>query len=137
MEIACYRDDNTPYVSAKDIEDVKLLKWFADNLMKSNGDKCYLLVNTSDKVNSKIENFHIYNSKCEKLLGVKFDHKLTFDDHISELCKKASQKVQALPRVTPYLNISKGSVFLKAVLHRKFVSVLLYRCVAVVLTIAK
>ena len=99
--------------------------------MKSNGDKCYLLINTSDKVNSKIENFHIYNIKCEKLLWVKFDHKLTFDDHISELCKKASQKVQALPRVTPYLNISKGTIFLNAFLHRKFVSV------AVVLTIAK
>ena len=99
--------------------------------MKSNGNKCHLLVSTSDKVNSKIENVNIYNSKCEKLLGVKFDHKLIFDDHVSELCKKASRKVQALPRVTPYLNISKGTIFLNAFLHRKFVSV------AVVLTIAK
>ena len=55
----------------------KLLKWFSDNLMKS------------------------------KLLGVKFDHKLTFNSHISDLCKKASKKVYALARVRPYINISK------------------------------
>ena len=30
------------------------------------------------------------------LLGVKFDHKLSFNDHISELCKKASRKIHAL-----------------------------------------
>ena len=47
-----------------------LFKWFADNLMKSNADKCYLLVNTSDKVNIRIGNIDICNSKCEKLLGV-------------------------------------------------------------------
>ena len=28
-------------------------------------------------------------SDTEKLLGVKFDTKLTFDDHISDICKKS------------------------------------------------
>ena len=37
-------------------------------------------------------NFDITNSKKEKLLGVKFDHKFFLDDHISELCKKANRK---------------------------------------------
>ena len=54
-----------------------------DNLMKINADK------------------------SEKLLGVKLDHKLSFDDHISELCKKASRKIHALSRVVLYFkNIS-------------------------------
>lgn len=72
MEIACYSDGNTLYmeaVSGKDIEEVIqsleeaskiLLKWFSDNLMKSNSDKYYLLVNISDRVNIEIENFNIY-----------------------------------------------------------------------------
>ena len=47
--------------------------------MKSNADKCHLLISTSNKVNKRIDNFDISNRKCEKLLGVKFDHKLTFD----------------------------------------------------------
>ena len=54
-----------------------------DNLMKINADK------------------------SEKLLGVKLDHKLSFDDHISELCKKPSRKIHALPRAALYFkNIS-------------------------------
>ena len=43
----------------------------------------------------------IDKSDTEKLLGVKFDKKLTFDDHISDICKKAGRKIYALARVTP------------------------------------
>ena len=84
-----------------------VFKWFSDNLMKSNANRCDFLACTSNKVNIRIDNFDMSNTKCEKLLGVQFDHKLTFDDHISELCKNASQKIHALARVTPYMNISK------------------------------
>ena len=46
-----------------------------------------------------VENNQITNSKCEKLLGIKIDHKLTFNAHIDEICKKAGQKMNALSRV--------------------------------------
>ena len=95
FEIASYIEDNTPYISGKDIEEIKqsleeasrdlALKWFLDSLMKSNVDKCHLLVSTSNKVNIRIDNIFDVCSKCAKLLAVKSDHKLTFDDHISEL----------------------------------------------------
>ena len=70
-----------------------LFKWFSDNLMKSNADEFHLLVGTSNTINVKIGNIDKNNSTYEKLLGVKFDHKLTFDDHISKLCKEASRKI--------------------------------------------
>ena len=54
--------------------------------MKININKCPFLAITNNTVKIKIGNFDITNSKSEKLLGVKFDHKLSFDDHISELC---------------------------------------------------
>ena len=44
------------------------------------------------------------NSKSEKLLGVKFDHKPSFDNHISELSKKVGRRINALSRVTSYMN---------------------------------
>ena len=50
--------------------------------MKINADICHLLVRTNNTVKIKKENFDIANSKIEKLLGVKFNHKLSFDDHI-------------------------------------------------------
>ena len=43
------------------------------------------------------------------------DHKLTFDNHISELCKHASRKIHALARVTPVMNISKGRILMNAI----------------------
>ena len=100
-DIASYADDNTPYVIADNIDGVIksleeaseiLFKWFNDNLMKINADKCHLLVSTNNTIKIKTGHFDITNSKNEKLLGVKFDHKLSFDNHISELCKKAIEK---------------------------------------------
>ena len=49
----------------------------------------------------------IKNSECERLLGVKFDSKHTFDQHIFDLCEKAGRKVNALVRNTRYMNLQK------------------------------
>ena len=51
--------------------------------MKSNADKRHLLVSTNDRVSMNVDGFKIDKSNTEKLLGVKFDKKLNFDDHIS------------------------------------------------------
>ena len=50
-ELACYADDNAPYISGKNIDDVirtlekdfvRLFKWFSSNQIKTNKDKCHL-----------------------------------------------------------------------------------------------
>ena len=82
-DTASYADGNTPYVSADDMGGVNksleeasenLFKWFSDNLMKINTDKCHLLVTANNTVKIKIGNFDITNSKSEKLSGVKTGH---------------------------------------------------------------
>ena len=79
--------------------------------MKSNADKCHLLVSINNTVKIKIGNFDVTNSKSEKLLKVKlFDHNLIFDDHIAELNKKASRKINALSEVASYVNISRRHI---------------------------
>lgn len=88
--------------------------------MKINVDNYHLLVNTRDKVNLRTDNINICNSKCQKLLGVKFDHKLTFDDHIAESCKTTSQKIHSQERVTLYLNISKNYILMNAFFISQF-----------------
>ena len=76
IDIANYADDNTPYVTADDIDGViaflenasnTLFKWFSDNLFKGNAFKCHLLVNLKDEVNMKVGYFSIMNSECKKL----------------------------------------------------------------------
>ena len=104
IDIANFADDNTPYLSAKNVEDVieslerasvSLFRWFESNLLKGNADKCQFLVGASQEVSLNVNNFKIKNSECEKLLGVKFDSKLRFDQHITDLCRRPSRKIQA------------------------------------------
>ena len=75
--------------------------------MKSNADKCHLLVSSNEKITIKIGSREITDTKREKLLGVHVDSDLSLDYHISEICKKASLKVCALARVTPAMSLSK------------------------------
>ena len=41
------------------------------------------------------------------MLGINFDYKLKFTNHIDEISKKASGKLNALARIAPYMGIRK------------------------------
>ena len=49
----------------------------------------------------------ISNSYCEKLLGVKIDTQLNFNNHLETIIKKASHKVHVLARITLYMRVPK------------------------------
>ena len=55
-----------------------------------------MLFSTIDRISMKVDGFKIDKIDTEKLLGLKFDRKLTFDDHIWDICKKESRKTSAL-----------------------------------------
>ena len=129
VDIASYADDNTPYVIADDINGVitsleqtskALFEWFENNLLKSYADKCHLLVSSSDAVNLRVSEYDIKNSECEKLLGVKFDNKLTFEKQITDICRKASRKIYALARIAPYMDLSKRRMVMNAFFNSQF-----------------
>ena len=77
------------------------------------------------------------NTKMEKLLGIQFDNKLSFDYHLSEICKKASRKLYALGGVTPYMNLSKTMILMNVFLTRNSIISHLYGCVIVALLTKK
>ena len=52
------------------------------------------------------------NSKEEKMLGVTIDKILTFSSHIRELCKRASQNISTLSRISNQINDSEKTVYL-------------------------
>ena len=96
IDIVNYADDNTSYTSSNDVrrlvksfEEVskELFKWFDNSLMKSNPVKFHLRVSANDHVAISIGSFQIEGTKREKLLGIQFDDKLSFDYHLSEICK--------------------------------------------------
>ena len=47
------------------------------------------------------------SSKEVKILGIKINNKLNFNNHIKSICRKASQKLSALPRISSNLNMKK------------------------------
>ena len=61
-------------------------------MLKTNVDKCHLLVSSSDAVSLIVSEYDVKNNECEKLLGVKFDNKLTFEKHINDIYRKVVGK---------------------------------------------
>ena len=109
-DIASYADADTPYFDFN-LDNVicnlkkstnSVLTWFRENHMKANADKCHLLVSSDESCTAKIEDFNIKNSTKEKLLGAKFDSNLSFENHVTSLCKKASQKLHALAIISHF-----------------------------------
>ena len=117
-----YADDTTPYTGGKNTQDVItslensaliLSKWFENDLMKAISDKSHLL-STSTSSTANINGDIIKNSASEKHLGVTIDYKLNFEEHLSKVCDKASQKLNALARISSYMNINQRKRIMRA-----------------------
>ena len=129
IEFASYADDNMSFTIGSNMEDVifklqnssKILyQWFMDNQTKVNPEKCHFICSTNDTVSLIVEDRVINNSKCEKLLGVKFNHKLTFNTHIGDIYKKAGLKLTALSRIAPYMDFNKKRLLVNAFFISQF-----------------
>ena len=129
VNIASYADDNTPYKTAKLPEEVirslentslDMLSWFSNNGMKANPDKCHFLLNGKGTYKAKIGSHTIESSKQQKLLGVIIDNKLTFEKHLDNLCTRASQKLNALCRVSSYMSTEQKRIIMKAFVNSQF-----------------
>ena len=51
-----------------------------------------------------VDGFEIENSNSQKLLGITIDNKLSFDEHVSSICTKASQKIHAISWVSKFMS---------------------------------
>ena len=128
---ACnFADDTT--LSAGDVDLETLLHnleddtlsailWFENNYMKLNQGKCHFLTHgTTEVLWAKVGKEMIWESKAEKLLGVTVDKNLTFNTHLSNLCKKANQKVSALARIARILPFHKRRLIFKSFIESQF-----------------
>ena len=83
------------------------LSWFRDNGMSSNASKLDALIftygNRTDDIDLSVDGSNISVSDHAKLLGLTFDHKLSFDIHVNNICKKASRQISAISRIAKYL----------------------------------
>ena len=119
-----YANDITAYVVANNTAEVfekslnitrRLFTWFANNQMKANHGKHHLLLYRKEDANIQISYTTINCSRSQKLLGRVFDNKLKFDKHIENICQKANRKLNALARVTNYMELTKKRTLMNAV----------------------
>ena len=81
----------------------QILKWFHENALKANQDKCHFLSSLDINTKFLLPACILENSNSKKLLGVTIDRKLNFNEHITNLCDKASKIIQALASIFPYI----------------------------------
>ena len=105
-DIARYTDDNTPYASSSNLDALinkleestnNLFQWFRNNYMKANAGNATFW-----------------------LQGISIDTTLSFEHHITSLCKKASQKLHALARIAHYMDFEKRRSLMKAFVISQF-----------------
>ena len=115
---ASYADDTTPYATKENIlqvlNEIKdkagcVFDWFSANYFKANPKKSHFLLTSNEQLNLIIK-----TSKSEKLLGINIDNFVTFNEHVSKLCKKASQKLHAIAGISIYLNVNKLRLIMNA-----------------------
>ena len=128
-KIANYADDNTIYTITNKIEDLLkiledetsiILKWFRTNEMKSNNEKCHLIISNKETQTLTLGKEVIHSKNSVELLGINIDKNLNFTDHISNLCNKGNLKLHALARISKYLNESKLKLIMKTFIQSQF-----------------
>ena len=90
------------------------------NHTKLNGDTYHLIVTTEKSVSIYIDGSNVKNKKKQKLFGIEFDSSLSFEGHITSLCKKVSQNLHALARIASYMILPEWTVLRKAFITSQF-----------------
>ena len=105
-------------------ECVVLIKWFANNLMQANADK-FQGICIGKKTYEAVKHFQINDTvvQCESnatFLGVNIDFMLNFNEHVREICKKASKQLAVLKRLRKYLTKQGKLTFFNSFILSKF-----------------
>ena len=127
--IANYADDTTPYARGENIRVViselqslafRLFKWFENNHMKANPGKSHILLSNKKTEKVKINDVVLTSRVEEKLLGIILDSELRFEKHITDICNKASQRINVLSRITSYMSLNKRRLLMKTFVESQF-----------------
>ena len=130
-----YADDNTLSVADINIDTIitklesdisNLDIWFINNGLILNEKKCQLMIveppqsQRNGTVNIKVRNKKLYEVKNSKLLGISFDSNINMVSHIKGICKQAGNKLNALARISHYLDEEKRKILMKTFVISQF-----------------
>ena len=79
--------------------------------MEANQDKCHFLSSLDINTKFSLHACILENSNSQNLLGATIDRKLNFNEHVTNLCDKASKKIQALNKNFPIYTPNTKATF--------------------------
>ena len=84
------------------------------------GSRQKLSVERYDEINIKLENQPISRVDQAKSLGLIIDDRLSWSNHVGEMCKKVSSAIGALRRIRPLISQSTAVLLYKALIQPHF-----------------
>ena len=87
------------------------INWFSVNSMRMNQGKCHIMFSSKHITFPKsfmINNIEIETENSVNLLGLTIDSNLTFSNHISQLCKRARNRLAASRRMIFFISEDKA-----------------------------
>lgn len=130
-----FADDTKLYSSAKNYNIIqsdldKLHDWSTTWQLHFNTDKCKVLHigKSNPKYSYNISNIQLDTCSSEKDLGVLFDNKLTFDNHINYAVNKANSMLGLIKRSFLYLDIDSFLCLYKSLVrpHLEYGNIIWY-----------
>jgi hypothetical protein len=130
--ICNFADDNSCYACEPTIDEVInkleddmkiILEWFKINSMVANAGKFQFIIlghKYKKKLCLNINGKKVINSKTVELLGIIIDEKLTFNDHIDKITKKANNYINSLNRICHHLNDENSKILTNTFFHSCF-----------------
>ena len=100
--ISMYADDHQFFQTRLQESAAAATSWYKENRLQGNFTKYGSILISKQKganINIDIDGNTVSHYQNIKLLGVNIDSQLTFNDHISEICKKVSQRVGVMARL--------------------------------------
>ena len=73
-----------------------------------------------ETMNFAVGNVTINPSQSVKLLGIEIDSKLNFDTHVHEICQKAARQINALKRLSKFLNLDSRMAIFRSFITSNF-----------------
>ena len=104
----CYENDDLDMLQKHlQVDSEKTVKWFNNNQTTVNSDKFQSIVlsrQNVDTFNVSVDGHTISRDYTLKILGVTLDDKLNFKAHIRNKCQTASCQINALKRISKFMN---------------------------------
>ena len=100
-----------------------LSNWIYDNYIVLNPETCHFMlfgVKENEQFDLIYNGITLKHISHEKMLGVTIDNKLSFDEHIINICKTANKKFNALSRINHYMKQNQKEILLSSFIISHF-----------------